>query len=49
MSREGQGMCFFEGANSFFARDKLLTTLTPDVHEDIRLFELLGLKPMKPL
>jgi biotin synthase len=49
MSRESQAMCFFAVANSFFARDKLLTTPTPDVHEDIRLFELLGLKPMKPL
>jgi len=32
MSREGQAISFFSGANSIFARDKLLTTLNPDVH-----------------
>ena len=48
MSQEGQAMCFFAGANSIFAGDKLLTTPNPDVHEDMKLFELLGLQPMKP-
>ena len=48
MSREGQSMCFFAGANSIFAGDKLLTTPNPDVNEDMRMFELLGLKPQKP-
>ena len=48
MSREGQAMCFFAGANSIFAGDKLLTTPNPDVHEDMKMFELLGLEPMKP-
>ncbi len=48
MSREGQAMCFFAGANSIFAGDKLLTTPNPDVNEDMKMFELLGLEPMKP-
>ncbi|MEM7084855.1 MAG: biotin synthase BioB [Bacteroidota bacterium] len=48
MSREGQAMCFFAGANSIFAGDKLLTTPNPDVNEDMKMFELLGLQPMKP-
>jgi biotin synthase len=48
MSREGQALCFFAGANSIFAGDKLLTTPNPDVNEDMKMFELLGLKPMKP-
>jgi biotin synthase len=48
MSREGQAMCFFAGANSIFAGDKLLTTPNPDVNEDMKMFDLLGLTPMKP-
>ena len=48
MSREGQAMCFFAGANSIFAGDKLLTTPNPDVQEDMKMFETLGLKPQKP-
>ncbi|MCW5518386.1 biotin synthase BioB [Aureitalea sp. L0-47] len=48
MSREGQAMCFFAGANSIFAGDKLLTTPNPDVNEDMEMFELLGLKPQAP-
>ena len=48
MSREGQAMCFFAGANSIFAGDKLLTTPNPDVDEDMKMFELLGLNPQKP-
>ncbi|MBU2950469.1 biotin synthase BioB [Tamlana agarivorans] len=48
MTREGQAMCFFAGANSIFAGDKLLTTPNPDVDEDMKMFELLGLKPQKP-
>lgn len=48
MSQEGQAMCFFAGANSIFAGDKLLTTPNPDVNEDMKLFSKLGLKPMKP-
>lgn len=48
MSREGQAMCFFAGANSIFAGDKLLTTPNPDVNEDMKMFEMLGLSPQKP-
>ncbi|MCK8524241.1 biotin synthase BioB [Aquimarina sp. D1M17] len=48
MSREGQAMCFFAGANSIFAGDKLLTTPNPDVNEDMEMFSLLGLIPQKP-
>ena len=48
MNREGQAMCFFAGANSIFAGDKLLTTPNPDVDEDMKMFELLGLNPQKP-
>ena len=48
MSQEGQTMCFYAGANSIFAGDKLLTTPNPDVNKDMELFKLLGLKPQKP-
>ncbi|NGZ90573.1 biotin synthase BioB [Psychroflexus maritimus] len=48
MSKEGQAMCFFAGANSIFAGDKLLTTPNPDVNEDMELFKELGLQPMEP-
>lgn len=47
MSREGQAMCFFAGANSIFAGDKLLTTPNPDVNEDMAMFKQLGLNPQK--
>ncbi len=47
MSREGQAMCFFAGANSIFAGDKLLTTPNPDVNQDMEMFKLLGLNPQK--
>ncbi|MBD0831083.1 biotin synthase BioB [Aestuariibaculum sediminum] len=48
MTPEGQAMCFFAGANSIFAGDKLLTTPNPDVNDDLELFKLLGLKAQKP-
>lgn len=48
MSREGQAMCFFAGANSIFAGDKLLTTPNPDVNEDMAMFKTLGLKTQQP-
>ena len=48
MSEEGQTLCFFAGANSIFAGDKLLTTPNPDVNQDMALFKKLGLQPMKP-
>ncbi|QDP86284.1 biotin synthase BioB [Chryseobacterium sp. SNU WT5] len=48
MSREGQALCFFAGANSIFAGDKLLTTPNPDVNEDMKMFQELGLVPQQP-
>jgi biotin synthase len=48
MSKEGQAFCFFAGAGSIFAGDKLLTTPNPDVNEDMELFKILGINPMKP-
>lgn len=48
MSQEGQALCFFAGANSIFAGDKLLTTPNPATSDDMKLFEALGLKPQKP-
>jgi biotin synthase len=48
MSWEGQAMCFFAGANSIFAGDKLLTTPNPDVCEDMEMFKVLGLHPQQP-
>ena len=48
MSHEGQAMCFLAGANSIFAGDKLLTTPNPDVNEDMKMFETLGMITQKP-
>lgn len=48
MSKEGQAFCFLAGAGSIFAGDKLLTTPNPDVNEDMELFKILGINPMKP-
>ena len=48
MSREGQALCFFAGANSIFAGDQLLTTPNPDINEDLKMFEALGLVPQQP-
>ena len=48
MNREGQALCFFAGANSIFAGDKLLTTPNPDVNEDMEMFRELGLTPQQP-
>jgi len=44
ISREGQALCFFAGANSIFYGDKLLTAKNPDVDDDIELLRQLGLK-----
>lgn len=48
MSREGQAMCFLAGANSIFSGDKLLTTPNNDLNEDMKMFEILGLKNQAP-
>jgi biotin synthase len=48
MSAELQTLCFLAGANSIFYGEKLLTTPNPAMHEDHRLFERLGLRPLVP-
>jgi biotin synthase len=48
LSREGQALCFFAGANSIFYGDKLLTAKNPGVNEDRELLEELDLVPQAP-
>ena len=48
MSQEGQALCFFAGANSIFAGDKLLTTPNPDINEDMQMLGVLGMRIQKP-
>ena len=40
----GQALCFLAGANSIFDGDKLLTTPNNERSEDMKMFELLGLR-----
>jgi len=49
MSAEEQSWCFMAGANSIFTSEseELLVTPNPRLDDDRRLFETLGLKPMK--
>jgi biotin synthase len=51
LSREGQALCFFAGANSVFYGDKLLTAKNPGVDADRSLLEALdlGITKAKPL
>jgi biotin synthase len=44
ISREGQALCFFAGANSIFYGDKLLTAKNPAADVDVAFFRELGLK-----
>jgi len=44
ISREGQALCFFAGANSIFFGDKLLTAKNPAADVDIALLRELGLQ-----
>jgi biotin synthase len=44
ISREGQALCFFAGANSIFFGDKLLTAKNPAADDDIALLRELGLQ-----
>jgi biotin synthase len=44
ISREGQALCFFAGANSIFYGDKLLTAKNPAADVDVALLRELGLK-----
>jgi biotin synthase len=43
ISREGQALCFFAGANSIFYGDKLLTAKNPAAEADVALLRELGL------
>lgn len=47
MSDETQALCFFAGANSIFAGDRLLTTDNPGEDADDTLFAKLGLRTME--
>jgi biotin synthase len=51
LSREGQALCFYAGANSIFYGDKLLTAANPGVNADRTLLDELGLgiSPAEPL
>jgi len=44
ISREGQALCFFAGANSVFFGDKLLTAKNPAADVDVALLRELGLQ-----
>jgi biotin synthase len=44
LSREGQALCFFAGANSIFYGDKLLTARNPTADADVALLRQLGLE-----
>src|SRR5213594_1846061 len=44
ISREGQALCFFAGANSIFYGDKLLTAQNPAADLDLALLRELGLR-----
>jgi biotin synthase len=48
LTREGQALCFFAGANSIFYGDKLLTAKNPTVDVDVALLGELGLKVENP-
>ena len=48
MTDEGQTLCYMAGASSIFAGDKLLTTPNPDINDDKKLFDLLGIQPKAP-
>ncbi len=44
LTREGQALCFFAGANSIFYGDKLLTAANPAADADVALLRELGLE-----
>jgi biotin synthase len=48
LTKEGQALCLFAGANSIFYGDKLLTTPNPEENEDLDLLETLDLSPLAP-
>ena len=44
MTEEMQALCLLAGANSIFYGEKLLTTDNPQLAEDQKLFERLGVQ-----
>jgi len=48
ISKEGQALCFFAGANSIFLGEKLLTAGNPTEHEDLELLNKLDIAPERP-
>lgn len=44
LSEEGQAMCFIAGANSIFMGEKLLTTPNPEVTDDEKLLDRMGMR-----
>jgi biotin synthase len=48
LTREGQALCFYAGANSIFYGEKLLTAGNPGTDEDLDLLATLGLTPQPP-
>ena len=48
LTREGQALCFFAGANSIFYGDKLLTAENPEVNDDMAVLGELDLVPLEP-
>jgi len=48
LTREGQALCFFAGANSIFYGDKLLTAANPGKDSDLELLRELNLAPQQP-
>ncbi|HEV3409974.1 MAG TPA: biotin synthase BioB, partial [Chthoniobacterales bacterium] len=49
LTREGQALCFFAGANSIFYGDKLLTAKNPTADADVTLLRDLGMRIESPL
>ena len=49
MNMVSQAFLFMAGANAIFAGDKLLTTPNNAVNQDQLMFDILGLKPEKPI
>jgi biotin synthase len=48
LSKEGQAMCFYAGANSIFYGGKLLTATNPKENADMELLRTLGLTAQEP-
>jgi biotin synthase len=44
LGEAGQALAYFAGANSVFYGEQLLTTPNPEVNDDQRLFQKLGMR-----